>query len=208
MEKSFRESFLISSGKTFRAFLDQIQGKETKREAEDYNRYVFKRCLAQMLKEFASKNEKIKKRNMEKRFYEHYFSKIAKEKGIKLEHFYKPKPGNEKDNEVPRSFNQTYIKNICSNPDFKKELLDYLNNGLLENEKQCLEKKLNWFVNVWQEIIEKAECKETAAKEICMDVGVSRKGMKYLLPWTIFEVKDAIEKVRRRFERYSEAINY
>ena len=152
-------------------------------------------------------HHKIVRRNLEKAFYEHYFSKIACERGMKLEDFYKPKPDKENKSRAAYSVEQNYIKNISLSFEFKQEVLAYLDNGLIENEMRCLEEKLILLVNIWEKIIEKAECRNKATIEICNDIKTSQKGKQYFIPLTIFEIKEAIEKVKRRLEKNSGGIS-
>ena len=191
-------SLIKRTSKQFKIFLDEIMSLGLQKETEDYSRYIYGRCLNHMLEKFVGQHYRIKKKNYEKRFYEYYFQQIARENGMKLEQFYRPRLYGKK--YIPRTYNQEYIRNICMNKSFKEEILKYMENDLIENEKKILETKINELVNQWQKKLSQTSKTKMQMNIICKEIRKKRRRSRYLLPWTISEVMEAIEKIKMRIE--------
>ena len=195
-------SKLKSSEKELEAFLMKHERNDfltkDKRHEEKY-KYIFKRCIDHMKKNFQDKQKgnQARIKDLERNFYEFYFKEISQRDKIDLECFYDPRNTEGESSNIPKSFNENYIRNISKSQEFKVEFFNYMNNLLLQNELVFLKQKIETLVEKWAKQLEEDKYTEEVIKNICEDIRNNKKGK---LPWSIKEQKNAIQKVKDLFE--------
>lgn len=171
-----------------------------KRPEENY-KFVFKRCLDFMKESFRKNHPEIKKKDLERRFYECYFLDISKETGIPIEHFFDPKNGAGDGTNVPKTINGTYIKNISKSEPFKKEFVAFMTSSLREENLNSLGGKIDALIIKWEKLIAEAKSVPECITLIRQDI---EKNKKAKLPWTIREIDEAIKSVQWLFDSNGE----
>ena len=146
---------------------------------------------------FERKYQNIKKKDFELKFYEHYFKDISTQFQIPIENFFDPRNFSGKKSEIPKTINETYVKNIQRSNSFCQEFFDFMNNSLVPLNKEGLAHKIETLVSKWQKTITDVNDIDTAVKLICKEIETNKKAK---LPWTIQEIEEAIRKVRQLFE--------
>jgi hypothetical protein len=146
---------------------------------------------------FRRAHPEIKKKDMERRFYESYFLDISRSIGLPLEHFFDPKNGTSDGGNVPKTINGTYIKNISKSEAFKREFIAFMTSSLRQENLNSLQGKIDALITKWEkQIADGASVGETVA-EIRTDI---EKNKKAKLPWTIREIDEAIKSVLWLFD--------
>lgn len=171
-----------------------------KRPEENY-KFVFKRCLDHMKEAFRKTHTDIKKKDMERKFYEHYFLDISKQTGLALEHFFDPKNGSPEAKDVPKTINGTYIKNISKSESFKKEFLAFMMGSLRQENLNSLQGKIDALITKWEKQIAEGSSLQKTIAEIKKDIEENKKAK---LPWTIREIDEAIKSVNWLFDTNGE----
>lgn len=158
---------------------------------------MFKRCLDFMKECFRKAHPEIKKKDMERRFYEFYFLDISRATGVPLEHFFDPKNGASDGANVPKTINGTYIKNISKSEAFKKEFVAFMTGSLREENLNSLGGKIDALITKWEKQIADAKSVPECVAAIRTDI---EKNKKAKLPWTIREIDEAIKSVQWLFD--------
>ena len=60
---------------------------------EENSKFIFKKCIKELIKKFFKEKKiqpKTKKKQVEKKFYNHYFKEISEKEKIPMENFYHP----------------------------------------------------------------------------------------------------------------------
>jgi hypothetical protein len=168
-----------------------------KRPEENY-KFVFKRCLKHMKEAFRAgiPQRRVKKKDFDKAFYEHYFKAISDTEGISLENFYHPKNSQSKNKNLPKTINTGYIDNISKSKLFLKEFTDYLCFKLEEECRDIVDSKISGLINKWEHEFQLSNKDDKTIGDICNYIENNKKCK---LPWTVNEVKEAIMVVKKLF---------
>jgi hypothetical protein len=148
--------------------------------------------------------DKLKKKDFDLVFYEHYFKDIVAREGIPLENFFHPKNSKSKSADVPKTINNHYIENISKSTEFVRDFQKYLNDILEREYREIIDSKIHSLFHKWE-----ADYQQSSAKErekfvdtICAYI---EKNKKCKLPWTINEVREAVHGVRKLFEQHGKS---
>jgi hypothetical protein len=141
--------------------------------------------------------EKLKKKDFEKSFYEHYFRSIVNSEQMAIESFYHPKNSKSKTKNCPKTINTAYIENIAKSSTFVNDFLSYLNNFLEGEYREVIDLKIKGLIQRWENDYMDNNQNEKVIEEISNYI---EKNKKCKLPWTMKEVDEAIMSVRKLFE--------
>ena len=123
-------------------------------------------------------------------FYERYFGSTAQQLGLPLSAFHYPLTGRQK---VPR-LNSNYFELIFKSNDFLESLLSYLESQLVADYSKVIGKKLATLLVRWEKLILSSVSPIASSENAIKDYIAKNKRCK--LPWTIFEVKESIERLQ------------
>ena len=150
---------------------------------------------------FRRSHPEIKKKDLERRFYEHYFLDISRSSGLPLEHFFDPNNGASDGGNVPKTINGTYIKNISKSEAFKKEFIAFMTSSLRQENLNSLQGKIDALITKWEKQIADGNGTAETVANIRKDI---EKNKKAKLPWTIREIDEAIKSVLWLFDSNGE----
>lgn len=180
-----------------------LSASESLKRPEENYKFVFKRCLKNMKEEFKEKKgERLKKKDFEKNFYEHYFKEVVEHENMPLESFYHPKNSKNKAKNCPKTINSTYIENISKSPDFVQDFKKYLLGPLEKEYRKIIDSKITGLIERWETEYESTPDKDKTVDEICNYI---EKNKKCKLPWTVKEVQEAVNSVKKLFDQSAEA---
>jgi hypothetical protein len=147
-------------------------------------------------------SEKLKKKDFDKAFYEHYFLEISNAENLPLESFFHPKNSKSKTKDSPKTINSAYIDSISKSKSFVDAFLYYLTENLEAEYREIIDSKIHGLFNKWEHEYQEAAPKEKdkVVDDICAYI---EKNKKCKLPWTVREVQEAIMSVRKLFEQPS-----
>ena len=178
--------------------LQELASTESLKRPEENYKFVFKRCLKNMKERFKeSREEKLKKKDFERLFYEHYFKDVVELEKIPLESFYHPKNSKTKTKNCPKTINNTYIENISKSQSFVNDFLEYLNGPLEKEYREVIDSKITGLIQRWEDEFELKSRSDAVIDDICNYI---EKNKKCKLPWNIKEVQEAIYSVRKLFD--------
>lgn len=168
-----------------------------KRPEENY-KFVFKRCLKHMKETLKSKNHEAKmlKKDFEKWFAKYYFQEVVDFLKIPIESFFHPKNSNQHSKSTVKTINSQYISNIVQSKKFVTDFMNFLNNGLEKQYNAVIKQKIAGLFDRWEKEYQHASNKEEVIRKICQNI---EKNTKCKLPWTIIEVRAAIDSVNQLF---------
>jgi hypothetical protein len=141
---------------------------------------------------------RLKKKDFEKSFHEHYFASVAEQDQMPLESFYHPKNCKGKSRNSPKTINACYIDNISRSRSFVSDFLGFLSTCLEAEYLDSITSKIDSLIQRWDDEYSHSKLKDLAVEEIC---GYIEKNKKCKLPWTLKEVRDAINAVQKLFEQ-------
>lgn len=144
-----------------------------------------------------SRDEKLKKKDFERLFYDFYFREVVERDKIPLESFYHPKNSKTKTKNCPKTINNTYIENISKSPKFVQDFLEYLNGPLEKEYREVIDSKISGLIQRWEDEFEAKSRNDSVIDDICNYI---EKNKKCKLPWNIKEVQEAIYSVRKLFD--------
>lgn len=187
------DSFFLCENLQELALADSI-----KRPEENY-KFIFKRCIKHLKEQFRTEEtDKLKKKEFDRRFYQHYFQKVVDEQKIPLESFFHPKNSKNKAPNCPKSINIAYVQNLSKSKDFLNKFMNYLNEELEIKYSSVIDSKINSLTQRWELDFDNSTDREKTVEEICQYV---ERNTKCKLPWTMNEVREAICAVRKLFEQ-------
>lgn len=148
-------------------------------------------------------------------FYTYYFGRIADAKGWPISKFFHPKvPANKQCNEesfleepeqLPKSINKEYIRNLRLSKPFIRDVSAFLNNhfepefgsptGIVDEFKKACMSKMILKLNLWSNIIKK-NGQSAGLQKILNEL---RKNDKSKLPWSLNEMNKAINETLDSF---------
>lgn len=180
-----------------------------KRPEENY-KYIFKKCLKKLKAKFNESRDirGLKKEQIERQFYSHYFSDAARDLKVKLECFYLPRNGSGSDAKpkrggavekdcIHKTISANYIKTISKSPNFMRDFHQYLGESLLEEYKKGIQRKIEGMFADWRDQVNGA-LSEDLVQEICLKI---EKNNKFKMPWTLKEMRTAILAVQQLFTK-------
>lgn len=183
--------------------LRELTATDSLKRPEENYKFIFKRCLKHMKDDFKKHaGEKLKKKDLDRAFYEHYFQDIVKKEKVSLESFFHPKNSKNKTADVPKTINNHYIENISKSPEFVKHFQKYLNEILEQEYRGIIDSKIQTMVHKWELDYQHAPPKERE-KIIEATCAYIERNKKCKLPWTMNEVREAIIGVRKIFEHHA-----
>ena len=171
-----------------------INSSSHKRQEECY-KFVFTRVL-KFLKKKIKRNSKIKK-NIEAQFYAYYFGEIAQGSQESIELYYYPltKKGKKE------TLNSNYFDRIFQSKNFVNDMVKYLTEHLNEEYRAEIVQKLESLLLKWDTYFSEDEKDIDKYLEEIKNYLIKNKRCK--LPWTIDEVKEAVQRVYSLIEVYS-----
>ncbi len=177
--------------------LKELGASESLKRPEENYKFVFKRCLKHMKEDFKNLHpEKLKKKDFERSFYEHYFQAVVKKHHIPIESFFHPKNSKTKTKDSPKTINAAYVDNISKSEEFVHDFTKYLNQTLETECREIIDSKINGLIQKWESEYEDSNHNEKIIGEISDYI---EKNKKCKLPWTVKEVQEAIASVWKLF---------
>ena len=140
---------------------------------------------------------KLQKRDFEKWFNQYYFQDVVASLKIPIESFFHPKNSNQQSKSAVKTINSQYIANIVQSKLFVSDFLGFLNNGLEDEYNGVIKSKINGLFERWEKDFLIAPQKDDQIRRICDNI---EKNNKCKLPWTIIEVRSAINSVNQLFQ--------
>lgn len=180
-----------------------------KRPEENY-KYIFKKCLKKLKAKFTEHRDirGLKKEQIERQFYSHYFADVAEDLKLKLECFYLPRNGGGSGGEsrpdrvgvvekdcIHKTISANYIKTISKSENFMRDFRQYLEESLLEEYKDGIQRKIEGMFAEWKDHVHGGLSEELVC-EICHKI---EKNNKFKMPWTLKEMRTAITAVQQLF---------
>lgn len=175
-----------------------ISRENCKKRPEENYKFVFKRCIKKLKNDYAkSLGKKLKREAMEKSFYKFYFQEISERENMKLEQFYHPKNTPNRNEDVPKTINMEYIKNLTRSELFIERFFKYMKSDFQEDYEEVIDIKINRFFEKWEKLFQENEKEEVILKQI---LDYIEKNKKCKFPWSNIEVENAIKSVKGLFK--------
>lgn len=173
-------------------FFNKARNSHLHKKTEDGLKFIFKKAIKKMKNNFKIKHLngiKLNSQQLDHHFYSFYFQDIADREGISLECFYHFRNWqNRNSDNIPKSITKNYVRRLKKNPEFVRELRNYLESELIHCFKVFNSKKIRTMIIKWEKIIEE-QGRETGIKTIIKMI--HSRGNK--IPWTLSEVYHALE---------------
>jgi hypothetical protein len=196
----------------------------SKKRVEENLKYVFKFCLKFLKMEFRNKNESFRFRKedldltnknlIDLGFFIHYFGEIADHLGWPISKFFHPKVlttydckkfANVLDNyeERPKTINKEYVEAVCKSDAFMNDFKNYITDsylvgneytGIIKESKECALEKIKLKIVQWSKLMQNSEDKNKVITKIKNDLEDQNKCK---LPWSVPEVKRAVEEAKK-----------
>ena len=116
-------------------FINEVSPKRF----EENIKFVFKLAFKKLKSTLLRKNRiSFYSKKFDSQFYNHYFHKAASRLGIRIEEFHDPlnsKSGS-------KTLNNDYLKLVFTSEEFKRDFMDYLTGGLVEDYQNNLRRKV------------------------------------------------------------------
>lgn len=186
------------------ACLNKLRTVVLKKKNEDELKFIIKKCIRHMQKEFISNvksgdalnNPSLEgvtlrdiKKNKDKYFYRFYFMEIAKRDGIPIEKFYHFRSWkNRFCMNIPKSITKESLFLWKKNPTFIDKIVGYIKNDLTKSFYEFNIKKIHTLIGKWEKVIDKS-----GQNPGIMQIVRSFDGKGSKLPWTVSEVSIAIK---------------
>ena len=177
-----------------------------KKRAEECYKFIFKHAYKNLkrayndlqLEKQLSDNQPVSAQD----FYNYYFGAVSRSQNIPLAHFYLPLTPdsycNKNDKLAPKTINMGYAQLISKSGHFMHDFLIYLNDKFINDYCQLINLKIDHMAVKWTEISISYNHSEKSIFFICDYI---RTNKKCKLPWTVAEVKTAIEITTKMIER-------
>ncbi len=163
-----------------------ITNKSHKRPEECYKfvltrviKYLQK-CLVKILPPGARDSESF--------FYDYYFGEVAQSTGKSIADFYYPLTGKKE----PFKLNSKYFQRIFKSPLFVSNMLLYLKENLEHDYQVEIGKKIESLLFKWDVLMQNSGPDSQSVEKTVKEYLI--KNRKCKLPWTIYEVRESIEK--------------
>lgn len=180
-----------------------------KKRAEECYKFVFKHAYKNLKRAFCDAqldNQLANGRALNSLdFYEHYFGEVSAKHAIPLSHFYLPLTPdsycNKGNKTVPKTINMNYAHLVSKSELFMRDFMDYLTNKFVVDYCELINLKIDHMVCKWSEISLAYNQSEKSIFFICDYIKTNKKCK---LPWTVREVRLAIDTVVKMIERANE----
>ncbi len=170
-----------------------------KRDEEIY-KLVYKKGMRYLLTTFKHRTHKrMKKRDLEQRFYDHYFKDAFDKHNIFLS-INKKDSGDNQSLFNPKTINTKYVQSIFKSPEFSKDFKTYVESTFLVDYEEGTEFKID-------KILEKCDqlyAEEDDSRRLERVKEYFEINAKCKFPWTSKELRYAKEKILKHFERNNE----
>ena len=175
--------------------LQKINSSDSMKRPEENAKFIFKHVLKTMRERFVAQtgNKRSRKYDKEKAFYMGYFKDIVEEKGVPIETFFHPRNVVGPSIVGHRTINSEYIRDISLSQKFVSDFLVEV-----EELSSRWHKKIQSKLKILENKILEA-FKSSDPNAIAETVQYIAKNSKCKLPWTIKEVKEAAQTVKRFF---------
>lgn len=172
---------------------DVVRNKVVNKRPEECKKIVFSYTIKQLKHRLRHQfTDQYRKTCFDEFFYQVYFEEIAKREGIPLEDFYYPIASTKCKKNSAKTINTAYLSNIRKSDRFMDDLKTYIYTQLLKDYSKEIDNKLLDLITRWENEVKRSG----SINDIKATLGSYFKGSKSKLPWTIFEVQHAVEKVR------------
>lgn len=172
---------------------NMVQNPSSKRPEECY-KFILTKAFKYLRKKF-EKNQ-IEHRLPHEDFYEHYFGEISKSMDLPISHFHYPP--NHTTAKKAQTFKIDFFKRLFQSEVFKVDALEFVHNHLWKEYKIKICKKLERFLSEREKKIIKDSAKEAAIIQELKNYLLNNRKCK--LPWTLYDIKAAIEKLAALIE--------
>lgn len=193
-EKKFKISIHSSDDDVaLEQLADMVRNKTVHKRPEECKKIVFSYTIKQLKHKLRDRyTQQYRKTNFDEFFYQFYFEDVAAQENILLEDFYYPIASTKCKKNSAKTINTAYLSNIRRSDKFMGDLKAYIHTQLVRDYTKEIDAKLLDLVTRWENDLKRAETLDGLKAAL----GSYFKGSKSKLPWTIFEVQHAIEKVR------------
>lgn len=161
---------------------------KTKRLEENY-KLVFKKGLKFLLTQFKKTNKlRVRKQELELKFFDHYFRKVCEQTGDTIESFLMAPKGSKNSTQNlfnPKTINSKYVQNVSKSELFLEHFTQYLSNDFIEDYCKTVEFKINKVIEKCLELVSKKNKGSTTVKLYI------EKNPKCKLPWSTKELVNA-----------------
>ena len=178
----------------------------SKKRPEECYKFVFKYAYKQLKQKYSRSH--VERQILANQpdnfidFYDYYFGEVSQARNIPISHFYLPLTPDstclKAEPLAPKTINLKYASLISMSPLFMSDFTEYLDNHFVAHYSQLIISKIDFIVDKWNEIFFSMNCGERSLFFIADHIKFNKKSK---LPWTIIEVKKAIEVVKRMIER-------
>jgi hypothetical protein len=180
--------------------LNQIILTRSSKRPEEFYKFVLTRVIKTLKKRF--KEDTKCSGDLELEFYQYYFKDTAAEMNIEIEKFYYPLTGKASKRKpdggkVNMNLNTGYYQRIFNSPNFIQDMNICLE-GMTDDYAKEIEKKFESLFTKWDSELE-SEMLNVKAFESKVS-SYLEKNKRCKLPWTINEVREAIERFALLFE--------
>ena len=173
--------------------LKEIEHVESCKRPEENYKFIFKRCI-KFLKErlYVHSAKKLRKRQLDEYFFEHYFTEVCKQQNISMDLFRHPRRG-QIGGSGPKTVSIEYIRTVAKSREFVKDFNSYMYRHLQTDYEEAADHKIYSMIKKWEETYANGSDRNEATKTI---VEYILKNKKCKLPWNHKEIETAMETVR------------
>ena len=177
------------------AKLEQLVANDVfRRRPEECKKMVFGYAIKQLKRRLRdSLNCRYRKNGFEEFFYTHYFGEAAAKEGLPIADFYYPIVSEKKKMGSARTINKAYISNIKKSDAFAADFEEYLNVFFVDDYCKEIDNKIFDLMSKWESIYKTSLGPDQWQQNMQAQLGLSKSK----LPWTIGEIKTAIDRVKK-----------
>ena len=179
----------IKNLKNLKNLIILIKNIKSEKRVEEMNKFIFKLTLKKLRKNFFYKNQLIQNEENEIKFFEEFFNKEEIDEKIKKKFLI----------EKNKKLNNSFLKILFQNENFKKKFLDYLENGFFKDYLVLIPKKFKKFLEKLKKNMKKNDI--VLGINLFFDEFAIKKRIKY--PWTSVEIKLALEHFKKLINNFS-----
>lgn len=191
-------------------FLFDADYIRTRKRPEECYKFVFKHTFKNLKRVYcdAQIDQQILNRKSVKivDFYEYYFGNLSQTINVPISHFYLPLTPdsycNKGKNSVAKTINMAYVNLITKSKHFMSDFEDYLDNKFIANYSQLINLKIDHMVEKWNEI---SLCMNQSERSLFFICDYIKTNKKCKLPWTVSEVRIAIETVMKMIKKSADS---
>lgn len=170
---------------------------ESKKRTEENIKFVYKHTLKYLKSQFYDQNKIRFNKESEIRFYEHYFSKLAKEKNVALRLFFDPLTLKGEGERVPKTISQDHLQLLFSCSEFKSLFVNYAKNEFKNDYQSSIYRKLERILFPLEKELREGEEGEKV-REFAKGIAQAKK---LKLPWTVGEIEVALTCFLKRVDK-------